>query len=379
MPRPRPRPALVSSNARLYRQRRLAPKTPPTVVGVLVAALAISACSSKDEKMTCSAAVREPIVQGTALEQYLALGDEDTRALVRLHDGAGFTVSSCTGSLIRPDWLVTARHCLDIERLAIELRIGAEVRTLEARDVKSHPELDVALVLVAPALGEEDPVRPFALEKTPVDQRWLGERAELAGFGIAEEGRLPTEPRYAVEAIREIGDDTLVVDGRGRSGACLGDSGGPLLVRNERGRPAILGILSAGSANCLQRDTYVRIDRVAEWIETIAGPEDSDPIVCGAVDARGTCSFGRALMCREGLLDVTTCEGGKVCGWDFTRGGFACVPATDDPCLGVGSAGACDTGSARQCRDGVLVEESCGPCDRCAYEPTSGAPHCYPE
>ncbi len=255
---------------------------------------------------------------------------------MRLYDGSGVTPDTCTGTLIRPDWLITARHCLEIEELAIALRLDGETRVLEARERASHSELDVGLIRVEPALAEDDAVRPLALAATTLDERWLGERVELAGFGIDEQGLLSTEPRYAVEAITEIRDAKIAVDGLGRSGGCLGDSGGPLLMRDDRGRPAVCGILSTGSATCLHRDTYVRIDLVADWIETIAGAEDSEPAACGRDRRNGICYFGNALVCRDGLLDVTACEGATVCGWDTARAGFGCVPATDDPCAGVG-------------------------------------------
>lgn len=344
---------------------------------LVVAALAALACSSTGESSECAGRTSAAIVNGTAQESYLGLGAEDTRAIVRLYDGSGFTVGSCTGTLIRRDWLITARHCLEIERLAIELRTDGESRTLEPRSIEAHPELDVGLIRIEPPLTEGARVRPFALEATSSSEPWLGERVELVGFGIAEEGLLPDGPRYAVETIAEVRDTTLAVDGLGRSGGCLGDSGGPLLVRNESGRPAVLGILSTGSATCLHRDTYVRIDRVTEWVNAIAGEQDSEPIACGAVTELGVCSRGSALVCRGGVLEAQRCEGETVCGWDRARRGFGCVAAVDDPCAGVGSSGECEAGIARECRDGILSARDCGPCDRCGYDPATGVPQCY--
>jgi hypothetical protein len=348
---------------------------------LVVAALAAVGCSApskgSSETTDCSGQTREAIVNGTAEERFLALGVEDTRAVVRLYDGSGLTPDTCTGTLIRPDWLITARHCLEIEGLAIALRLDGETRVLEMRERASHSELDVGLIRVEPALTADDSVRPLALAATTVDERWLGERVELAGFGIDEQGLLSTEPRYAVEAITEIRGAKIAVDGLGRSGACLGDSGGPLLVRDYHGRPAVFGILSTGSATCLHRDTYVRSDLVVEWIETIAGAEDSAPAACGEIGETGICYLGNALVCRDGLLDVTACEGATICGWDTTRAAFGCVTATDDPCSGAGSAGVCEAGIARQCQDGVVSKQDCGPCDQCGYDAATGVPQCY--
>jgi Trypsin len=347
-----------------------------------VVALAILGCSTTDDTAdatACGGQTRSAIVNGTEREHYLALGVEDTRAIVRLYDGTGSTPDTCTGALIRQDWLITARHCLEIEGLAIDLRLDGDTRVLEPLERAPHPELDVGLIRVAPELAADDSVRPLAIAAGTVDERWLGERVELAGFGTDEQGLLPAAPRYAVESITEIRDTKIAVDGLGRSGACLGDSGGPLLARDERGRPAVLGTLSTGSATCLHRDSYVRVDLLAEWIEMLAGAEVSGPVACGEIGEAGACSFGNALRCRDGVLDATACSGGEVCGWDTNQAAFGCVGAADDPCAGAGSVGVCEATVARKCRDGVVSEVECWPCDRCGYDPATGVPQCHPK
>ena len=50
-----------------------------------------------------------------------------------------------------------------------------------------------------------------------------------------------------------------------------GDSGGPLLLRNRAGSPEVAGILSGGSASCVDRDEYTRLDNALRWIESVIG------------------------------------------------------------------------------------------------------------
>jgi secreted trypsin-like serine protease len=61
-----------------------------------------------------------------------------------------------------------------------------------------------------------------------------------------------------------------VVDGEGRTGACAGDSGGPLLVADSSGQARVAGVLDRGSADCLGLDLYTRIDALADWIERVS-------------------------------------------------------------------------------------------------------------
>ena len=86
------------------------------------------------------------------------------------------------------------------------------------------------------------------------------------------------ELRFAEEPIAEIGPLEISMDGQGRTGACAGDSGGPLLVADGSGSPRIAGVLSAGSVDCLGVDLYVRSDSFLRWVEAkIADEPRCDP------------------------------------------------------------------------------------------------------
>ncbi len=87
---------------------------------------------------------------------------------------------------------------------------------------------------------------------------------ELSGFGQTDDGA--TGRRFAVEAVSVVNDASISVSGAGVSGACAGDSGGPLLTRNESGDVAALGILSQGSPDCVGTDRYVRLLGVLDWL-----------------------------------------------------------------------------------------------------------------
>jgi hypothetical protein len=337
------------------------------------AALWTTGCSDAGiVPVECPSAQAAAITFGTADETFLSLGAEDMHAIARLHAGTPDAGSTCTATLIRREWLLTAGHCLRIRPLLASIGTGGAPQ-IQIEEVVEHPERDVALLRVAAEAFAG--ARPVMLNAAAPDAAWIGERVELAGYGW-DEAQLLDGLRFAVETVSEVGESTIGVHGHGRSGACLGDSGGPLLMRDQQGRPAVAGILTTGSESCRHHDTYVRADRLRDWVNAIAGAPEWDLAACGEIDESGGCWFGNALACVDGTLEVSVCEGGTACGWDPARGRFACVEPLGDPCQGAGSAGRCFGDVARRCDAGVVSEQVCGACEACRYAPASGQPEC---
>ncbi len=67
------------------------------------------------------------------------------------------------------------------------------------------------------------------------------------------------------ERVTSVEESFIITDGAGVSGACNGDSGGPLLTRDASGELQLAGVLSGGSASCTGVDEYVRADAIADW------------------------------------------------------------------------------------------------------------------
>lgn len=160
----------------------------------------------------------------------------------------------CSGVHLSPRIVLTAAHCLADGPLVVS---GEDVEAMS-----SHPTLDLGLVLLperscpsSRALGV-----PVAWETPPLNAEVL-----LAGFGLAED-----ETTGALLVVQEpvfsIDEPFLRVHGEGKSGACYGDSGGPLLS-NENG-PRLIGILSAGEASCRGLDEYVLVSSGRQWIQS---------------------------------------------------------------------------------------------------------------
>ncbi len=176
----------------------------------------------------------------------------------------------CTGVWVARRWLLTAAHCAsgDIFRLAGTSGDGMPL-SAPLGDAFAHPDVDMALIeVLAPERFEAAGVRPLALRWTPSDI--APRKAVLAGVGRDEDGQRG-DLRFVEEPV--VGEDgtSITVDGRGLSGACTGDSGGPLLVRSADGAPVVVGILSKGARSCLGRDIYMRVDAQRRWLEERLG------------------------------------------------------------------------------------------------------------
>ena len=150
-------------------------------------------------------------------------------------------VSVCSGVVIAQDVILTAAHCATgtvfwrDEAGAIHSLGTRDQEIVPGFDPAAHaitpPQIDLALLRVDTPLP--DRFGPARLSAKPVS---VGETALMSGFGELVQG-LPDSGgvlRSAAAAVAEpYGSDARVawVEGRGRAGACRGDSGGALSVR----------------------------------------------------------------------------------------------------------------------------------------------------
>jgi hypothetical protein len=332
----------------------------------------VMACSSSDvsDPASCLTLRRSAIVSGTSDETYLGISKRQVRAIVRIDDGTGPDAPACTGIFVSPTWVLTAKHCLQIQPAVITSADGAG-RAAVTRSVE-HPALDVALVNVAfPDIGAD--WASIAPSVTPAS---IDDLVELAGYGLTEDAQ-PSGLRFVLEPVTGMTESTYRVEGFGVSGACRGDSGGPLLIRDQNGAVAVAGVMSTGSITCRHGDTYVRVDAIRDWIggavESLA-PEDRD---CGALTTEGRCLYRMAVWCGDGQLRATPCASDTACGWDVDSAAFRCVRPSVDPCAGVDAVGTCHDGSALHCRQGQLQREACAACGfTCSRDGKTGSAEC---
>lgn len=182
----------------------------------------------------------------------------------------------CTGTLIARDLVLTAAHCVmhpagysivAVDRNFRQRRILALAASMHPDFVpgttpEEQPGTDLALIKLAEPLGADF---------QPLDPRGgslsTGDAVDIAGFGVVAENRRNTARTLRQAHLVSIGslqvaNTVQVVTDRRRmaetagAGACLGDSGGPIL-RGGPGGYRIVGVVS-WSSGAMRQDKRAR-------------------------------------------------------------------------------------------------------------------------
>lgn len=326
------------------------------LLAVALSATILAACTGGGDGFAVSTD-QKGILGGTET----SVGDYPTVVAVVIDGGRH---GLCTGTLIAPDVVLTAAHCVSPDELgyasqdevtanvvvafdSVDLQTQQPGKVIKARYTRPIPgfqqpgDRDVGIVLLAQPVTDRT---PSPININPADAP-VGIHVTMVGYGMSKVGDMTSagteyvlNDKVSTKCDREQVSDRFFLcysqtDGTGK---CSGDSGGPSFAMIN-GVQTVVGVTSFGDQNCEQFGVDMRVDATLDFI----GKYEPDLVCQGDGYCNEDCGVGDYPVDSDCATCATNddcdashplCAGGVCLAGQEQDGGLGAICTTGNEC-----------------------------------------------